>query len=136
MSEKQEQKVNRPKGDSFRQQKLQSWQPIMTPLKVVVLFFAIGIAFIPTGTTLLGNSNDIYESIVTYDGDDADVDCSISTANQGKTCKVSNCQTLTAVLQIPHLYSCWILTDIFHLFLAYLQHHRVCRWSSSCLLRA
>jgi hypothetical protein len=88
MSEKQEEKVNRPKGDSFRQQKLQSWQPIMTPLKVVVLFFAIGIAFIPTGVTLLSNSNDVYESRVMYDGDDSEVDCSINTANQGKVCKV------------------------------------------------
>lgn len=88
MSEKVE-KTNRPKTDAFRQQKLKSWQPIMTPLKVVILFFAIGIAFIPTGTTLLSNSNDIYESTVVYDGDDTDVDCSISTANQGRKCKVS-----------------------------------------------
>ena len=102
MSEKVE-KTNRPKGDAFRQQKLQSSQPIMTPLKVVILFFAIGIAFIPTGTTLLSNSNDIYESTVVYDGDDADVDCSINTANQGKQCKVkcipSHCVT--------HLLTCW-----------------------------
>jgi hypothetical protein len=51
---------NKPPGDDFRQQKLRAWQPIMTPLKVVVIFVAIGIAFIPTGVSLLSASNQVF----------------------------------------------------------------------------
>jgi hypothetical protein len=82
-------KTNRPPGDDFRQQRLKAWQPIMTPWKVIILFIAIGVAFVPTGTTLLGNSNEIYERTIMYDGDDADVDCGISSSNQGRMCSVS-----------------------------------------------
>lgn len=52
-------KTNRPPGDDFRQQRLKAWQPIMTPWKVIILFLAIGVAFVPTGTTLLGSSNKV-----------------------------------------------------------------------------
>mmetsp|Transcript_67870 Transcript_67870/g.141519 ORF Transcript_67870/g.141519 Transcript_67870/m.141519 type:complete len:360 (-) Transcript_67870:101-1180(-) len=79
---------NRPKGDAFRQQKLTAWQPIMTPLKVVVIFFAIAVCFIPTGLTLLSSSNEVYEERVVYDGSDQTVDCSITTEGQGKVCTI------------------------------------------------
>ncbi len=52
-------KPNRPLGDDFRQQKLKAWQPIMTPFKVVAIFVAIGVAFIPTGVTILNASNNV-----------------------------------------------------------------------------
>ena len=48
---------NKPPGDDFRQQKLKAWQPIMTPMKVVIIFVAIGVAFIPTGVTLMHASS-------------------------------------------------------------------------------
>ncbi|RYH16273.1 hypothetical protein EON65_30390 [archaeon] len=54
-------RVNRPKGDAFRQQKLRAWQPMMSPFKVVMIFFLIGISFIPTGNYLLQESNDVSE---------------------------------------------------------------------------
>lgn len=57
---------NRPPDDPFRQQKLKAWQPIMTPLKVVIIFICIGIAFIPTGVSLLGTSNDVSVFIFIY----------------------------------------------------------------------
>lgn len=79
---------NRPKGDAFRQQKLTAWQPIMTPFKVVALFFAIGVSFIPTGTHLLSVSNSVYENTIIYDGSEANVDCSITSANQGRKCNL------------------------------------------------
>jgi hypothetical protein len=81
---------NKPKGDAFRQQKLKAWQPIMTPFKVVALFFAIGVSFIPTGVHLLSVSNSVYENVIMYDGSDANIDCSITTANQGRQCNVSS----------------------------------------------
>ncbi len=57
-------KTNKPPSDAFRQQKLTSWQPVMTPLKVIIIFLAIGIAFIPTGTTLLAVSNGVSRTIL------------------------------------------------------------------------
>lgn len=50
---------NKPPDDAFHQQKMQAWQPIMTPLKVVIIFVCIGVSFIPTGVTLLKISNDV-----------------------------------------------------------------------------
>lgn len=52
-------KSNRPPSDAFRQQRLKAWQPIMTPFKVVAIFVAIGVAFIPTGVTILHTSNNV-----------------------------------------------------------------------------
>jgi len=82
-------KKNRPKADGFRQQKLPAWQPIMTPIKVVVIFILIGIIFIPTGVSLLSSSSQIYESKVKYDGKGGlDVECSISEQDEGKVCSL------------------------------------------------
>jgi hypothetical protein len=44
---------------------------------------------VPAGVSLLNSSNAIYESTVVYDGDGADVDCTITEQNQGKFCPVS-----------------------------------------------
>jgi hypothetical protein len=83
-------KVNRPKGDNFRQQKMSSWQPIMTPFHVVMAFVAIGIIFIPIGTTLMNMSDDIFQSKINYDPLQVnDQDCSISEQNEGKDCIIS-----------------------------------------------
>ena len=35
-------KSRKPPNDGFRQQKLQAWQPIMTPIKIIALFITIG----------------------------------------------------------------------------------------------
>lgn len=81
--------TNRPPDDAFRQQKLQAWQPIMTPLKVVLVFLAVGIAFIPAGVSLNNSSNKIYEQVIEYDGSDMDYDCSVKTVNQNRACKIT-----------------------------------------------
>lgn len=82
-------KVNRPPSTDFHQQRLKSWQPILTPLTVIILFAAIGVAFIPTGVSLLNTSNSIYQSIITYDGDGASPDCTIHTQFAGKLCNIT-----------------------------------------------
>ena len=68
-------KLRRPKDDSFRQQRMRSWQPIMTPIKVVIIFFAVAVAFIPTGKHLVDKSNAIYEDTYEYS---ANSDCDVS----------------------------------------------------------
>lgn len=77
---------NRPPDDAFRQQRLQAWQPIMTPLKVIIIFVAIGIAFIPSGIRLIDESNEIYMDTIEYDGPDQSLDCSISEPNVMRKC--------------------------------------------------
>ena len=80
MSEQISEKIvsRKPKDDAFRQQRMLSWQPIMTPLKVVIIFFAVAVAFIPTGDYLIKQSNAIYEDTYEYS---ANSDCDVS-----KTC--------------------------------------------------
>jgi len=83
-------KSRRPADTPFKQQRMTAWQPVLTPIKVILIFFVIGIVFIPVGITLLDESNSIYEKTVVYDGDSVDVTgCGIQTANEGKPCTIS-----------------------------------------------
>lgn len=57
---------NRPADTAFKQQKLKSWQPILTPKKVIPIFFVIGILFLPIGIGLFLTSESINEIILDY----------------------------------------------------------------------
>jgi len=105
----------KPKGDAFRQQKMTAWQPIMTPLKVVLVFMAIGIAFIPTGTTLIKKSEAVTEITHIYDGSGAEVDCTITKQNQGRACSLQF--TFDETLKDTTLYVYYELTNFY-------QNHR------------
>ncbi|CRK86891.1 CLUMA_CG000716, isoform A [Clunio marinus] len=59
-------KSKRPSDSNFKQQRLPSWQPVLTAGTVLPTFFIIGIAFIPVGVTLLFFSNNISEHIEDY----------------------------------------------------------------------
>lgn len=50
-------KSRRPADTPFKQQRMTAWQPVLTPIKVILIFFVIGIVFIPVGVTLLDESN-------------------------------------------------------------------------------
>jgi hypothetical protein len=82
---------NRPKDDAFHQQRLKTWQPILTPFQVIIIFMSIGIAFLPTGIYLINLNDGIYEDSIVYDGGSnaASTDCGIASMNQGKTCDLS-----------------------------------------------
>jgi hypothetical protein len=79
---------NRPNDDAFHQQRLKTWQPILTPFHVIVIFLIIGTAFLPTGIYLQNLSASVYEQKIIYDGVDNDATntCGISANNEGKTC--------------------------------------------------
>jgi len=65
----------KPSNTAFAQQKLKAWQPILTPLPVIISFLVIGIIFIPVGVVLLEASNSVKEvSSAAYQGI-----CNIST---------------------------------------------------------
>lgn len=51
-------KVNYP-NSRFTQQDLPAWQPIMTPIKVVILFLIITVIFIPVGISLVQSSDSV-----------------------------------------------------------------------------
>ncbi|KAG4096463.1 Lem3/Cdc50 [Neocallimastix lanati (nom. inval.)] len=57
---------NRPADTAFKQQKLKSWQPLLTPKNVIPIFFVIGIIFIPIGIILYLSSESVDEIILDY----------------------------------------------------------------------
>jgi hypothetical protein len=89
MSEEQPAPSRRPLDTPFKQQNMTAWQPILTPLKVIVLFSVIGIIFTPVGVSLVAQSDEIYEKSIKYDGSGVDVDCKITEKNEGKLCNIS-----------------------------------------------
>jgi hypothetical protein len=54
-------RVNRPSGavTRFKQQQLSAWQPILTPLPVILTLLGIGIVFLALGIPLLVASNSV-----------------------------------------------------------------------------
>lgn len=87
MSKEAEVKSKRPPDDAFRQQKLPMFQPIMTPIKVIILFLAIGIAFVPAGVSMLQNSNNLFEKSFTYDDGHPSSECYINKDNEKRECE-------------------------------------------------
>jgi len=57
----------RPALTAFKQQQLKAWQPILTPLPVIISFLVVGAVFIPIGITLLTASNSVVEVSKRYD---------------------------------------------------------------------
>jgi len=61
-------KSNKPKNNAIRQQRLKSWQPILTPKNVLPTLFFIGISFIPVGIGLFIASKKVNEFMFEYTG--------------------------------------------------------------------
>jgi len=55
--------AKKPSNTDFKQQKLPAWQPILTPIPVIVSFLVIGIVFIPVGYVLFQASENVIEVI-------------------------------------------------------------------------
>lgn len=58
---------HKPKDDAFHQQRLKTWQPILSPMNVIIIFTAVGVAFVSIGIGLMSISNNIYEQTFVYD---------------------------------------------------------------------
>jgi len=100
----------KPSSTAFAQQKLKAWQPILTPVPVIISFLVIGICFIPVAILLLEASNSVVEVVT-----DHYEDCSTivtNPANQSGSCQVS----LTLNMQ-PPIYIYYQLEN-------YYQNHR------------
>lgn len=57
---------NRPADTAFKQQRLKSWQPLLTPKNVIPIFFVIGVVFLPIGIALYVYSESVKEIIIDY----------------------------------------------------------------------
>lgn len=107
--------THRPKDDNFHQQRLKTWQPILSPLNVIVIFLVIGIAFIPAGIGLMNMSDAIYEDTIIYDSGSTSDPCSITEQNEGRSCQLDF--TITEDTDGP-LYVYYGLTNFY-------QNHRL-----------
>ncbi|RUS76761.1 hypothetical protein EGW08_015468 [Elysia chlorotica] len=101
MNEEDKPKSKRPKETKFKQQNLPAWQPILTASTVLPAFFAIGVAFIPLGVTLLITSDNIKE--FTYDYTQcvkvgSNETCAEFFENVNNTGQICNCR-ITASLE-------------------------------------
>jgi hypothetical protein len=57
----------RPDDTAFKQQKLKSWQPVMSPPYVISCFLITGIIFIIIGAVVVVTSDGIQEVTIRYD---------------------------------------------------------------------
>eukprot|EP01123_Difflugia_compressa_P009397 TRINITY_DN3106_c0_g1_i1.p1 TRINITY_DN3106_c0_g1~~TRINITY_DN3106_c0_g1_i1.p1 ORF type:complete len:302 (+),score=42.42 TRINITY_DN3106_c0_g1_i1:79-984(+) len=55
--------VKQQNTSKFKQQKLPAWQPILTPIPVIVTFMVIGVIFIPVGYVLFYASEQVIEVV-------------------------------------------------------------------------
>jgi len=59
----------KPALSAFRQQQLKAWQPILTPIPVIIAFGIVGVIFLILGIVLLSASNEVVEVSKRYDND-------------------------------------------------------------------
>ncbi|CAO3642844.1 unnamed protein product [Cunninghamella blakesleeana] len=59
-------KSRKPANTAFKQQRLKSWQPLLTPKTVLPTLFAAGIIFAPLGGLFLYESETVNEIIINY----------------------------------------------------------------------
>lgn len=77
--------LSNPIGNPYWQQKLWSWDPVMTPTTIVVMFLLLGIIFLPVGTSITGESNDLFQKKVVYGGNGQEIPCAV----KDQACTVS-----------------------------------------------
>lgn len=66
---KKPEKSQRPSENPYWQQRLTSWDPVMTPFSVIVMLLVIGIIFLPVGVTMLYSANSLYSMSIQYGGE-------------------------------------------------------------------
>ena len=86
--------TNQPIDTALKQQRMRTWQPILDPKYAILAYFIIGVVLIPVGIMSNQRSDDVVEVGVQYDGEptgdfDFSSGCSISSPNEGRSCKVS-----------------------------------------------
>ncbi len=68
---------------------MQAWQPILTPVWVIITFLTVGVAFVGIGVGLLVVSNGVVEMVTQYDGDGSTAPlCKIQNGSAPATCVI------------------------------------------------
>lgn len=80
----------RPPNNSFRQQTMKAWRPILTPAWVIGSFLAVGVVFVPIGAVCLVTSQSVIEVSVPYDEQCCIENCGAEDADRvdANPCKV------------------------------------------------
>ena len=63
-------------GNAYWQQRLWSWDPVLTPSAIVLLLGILGVIALPVGIIIFVQSNNLYENVIQYGGTNSDIDCS------------------------------------------------------------
>lgn len=63
---KQPEKSQRPVDSKYWQQRLTSWDPVMTPCYVILMLVMAGMIFLPVGLSILYSANSLYSETVPY----------------------------------------------------------------------
>jgi hypothetical protein len=97
---------NKPVDDAFHQQRLKTWQPILSPMNVIIIFLIIGVSFIPAGVGLMQMSDAIFEQKFQYDGVGAkNEDCKVDKIKSDTPKHCSNTFQITQDVDKPlHVY--------------------------------
>ena len=97
---------NKPVDDAFHQQRLKTWQPILSPMNVIIIFLIIGVSFIPAGVGLMQMSDAIFEQKFQYDGVGAkNEDCKVDKIKSDTPKPCSNTFQITQDVDKPlHVY--------------------------------
>jgi len=89
------QQTKRPLDFALRQQRIESWNPILDPVWVIGALFVLGIVFVPVGFHIKALSDDVvelkdtYDSYEFYNGDSGAKPCAIGNeTNAGTDCTI------------------------------------------------
>jgi len=108
----------RPRDTAFRQQNLKAWRPILTPKLVILLFFAVGIVFLPIGIAVMIASNQVTE---------------VQSIDYSEACCVANCDSTSTGARVdlnPCYVNITVPTDMeppiymYYKMTNYYQNHR------------
>lgn len=108
---KQPEKTNRPNPSAYWQQRLTSWDPVMTPSAIIGMLVVIGIIFLPVGITMLFGANSLYNNKIQYGG----TGTSAAFASSCSTSSSTNCDvtfTIDADIDGP-LYLYYEITNYY-----------------------
>lgn len=134
-----EPKSNKPQDSKFKQQKLDAWQPILTPSWVIGTFVLMGVIFTPIGASLLVVSRNNFESVLIYDNPTLQSaaatsgetsPCLIQSINEGyRRIQATNGQTENCMITFTFDRDVSLVGDDAELFLYYelsnfFQNHR------------
>ena len=123
----------------FKQQKLDAWQPILTPSWVIGTFVLMGVIFTPIGASLFVISRSNFESVLVYDSaslhqeaasSGVDSPCLITEINEGyRRIQATNGQSERCVVTFTFDRDVSLVGDNAELFLYYeltnfFQNHR------------